>query len=93
VLKSDIEIAPVYHRLPERVRAHGLICCLALLLHRVMRQRLNASGSPHSPSTALELLRRLQQHRATIGERSYSSLRKATSEQLSLFAPLELRSP
>ncbi|MGM1054232.1 MAG: IS1634 family transposase, partial [Pseudomonadota bacterium] len=26
VLKSDIEIAPVYHRLPDRIRAHALIC-------------------------------------------------------------------
>ncbi len=26
VLKSDIEIGPVYHRLPQRIRAHALIC-------------------------------------------------------------------
>jgi hypothetical protein len=26
VLKSDIEIAPVHHRLPDRIRAHALIC-------------------------------------------------------------------
>lgn len=62
-----------------------------MLLHRVMRQRLKASGSPHSPSTALELLRRIQQHRATIDERSYSGL--STPEQLSLFEALDLRSP
>mgnify|MGYP000849115267 FL=1 len=93
VLKSDIEIAPVYHRLPERIRAHGLICFLALLLYRVMRQRLKASGSPHSPSTALELLRRIQQHRATLGEHSYAGVSKTTPEQLSLFAALDLRAP
>lgn len=93
VLKSDIEIAPVYHRLPERIRAHGLICFLALLLYRVMRQRLKASGSPYSPTTALELLRRIQQHRATIGERSYTGLSKTTPEQLGLFEALELRAP
>jgi hypothetical protein len=93
VLKSDIEIAPVYHRLPERIRAHGLICFLALLLHRVMRQRLKASGSPYSPSTALELLRRIQQHRVTIGERSYAGVSKTTPEQLSQFEALALRAP
>ena len=37
VLKSEIEIAPVYHRLPERIRAHALICFLALVLYRVLR--------------------------------------------------------
>ena len=39
VLKSDIEIAPVHHRLPDRIRAHALICFLALVLYRVMRMR------------------------------------------------------
>lgn len=33
----DLEIAPVYHRLRERIRAHALICFLALVLYRVMR--------------------------------------------------------
>ena len=42
VLKSDIEIPPVHHRLPDRIRAHTLICFLALVLYRVMRMRLKA---------------------------------------------------
>ena len=41
VLKSDIEIGPVHHRLPERIRAHSLICFIALILYRVMRMRLS----------------------------------------------------
>ena len=40
VLKSEIELAPVYHRLPQRIRAHAMICFMALILYRVMRQRL-----------------------------------------------------
>jgi hypothetical protein len=40
VLKSEIEIAPVFHRLPNRIRAHALICFLALVLYRVLRMRL-----------------------------------------------------
>ena len=30
VLKSEIEIAPVFHRLPERIKAHASICFMAL---------------------------------------------------------------
>src|SRR5512139_2207965 len=52
VLKSDIEIAPVHHRLPDRIRAHALICFLALVLYRVMRMRLKAKGHAASPRTA-----------------------------------------
>ena len=29
VRNSDIEITPVHHRLPDRIRAHALICFLA----------------------------------------------------------------
>lgn len=58
VLKSDIEIAPVHHRLPERIRAHALICFLALVVHRVMRMRLKAANHPFSPQRALALLAR-----------------------------------
>ncbi len=29
VLKSEIEIGPIYHRLPKRIRAHATICFMA----------------------------------------------------------------
>jgi len=35
VLKSDIEIAPVHHRLSDRIQAHALICFVALVLYSV----------------------------------------------------------
>jgi transposase len=54
VLKSDIEIGPVYHRLPQRIRAHALICFLALVLYRVMRMRLKAAKRSESPTHAAE---------------------------------------
>jgi transposase len=71
VLKSDIEIAPVHHRLPDRIRAHALICFLALILYRVMRMRLKAKGHSASPRTALDLLARIQKHTAHIGARTW----------------------
>ena len=54
---------------------------------------VEAHGSPHSPSTAPNLLRRIQQHRATIGERNHTGVSKTTPEQLNLFEALSLRSP
>lgn len=66
VLKSEIEIAPVFHRLPERIKAHASICFMALILYRVMRQRLKLAGSPLSPEAALADLRRIQRHSVSI---------------------------
>lgn len=44
VLKSEIEIGPVYNPLPDRVRAYASICFMALILYRVMRSRLKDRG-------------------------------------------------
>jgi hypothetical protein len=40
VLKNEIEMAPMFHRLPTRIIAHGAICFLALVLNRYLRQQL-----------------------------------------------------
>jgi len=93
VLKSDIEIAPVHHRLPDRIRAHALICFLALVLYRVMRMRLKAKGHSASPRTALNLLTRIQKHTARIGNRTFNGTSKTTREQLDLFDALSLPKP
>jgi transposase len=66
VLKSEIEIGPVYHRLPNRIKAHASICFIALILYRVMRQRLRATDAKTSPERALAQLRRIQHHRITL---------------------------
>ena len=93
VLKSDLEIAPVFHRLPDRIRAHALICFLALVLYRVMRMRLKAHGSTHSPKTTLELLRRLQQHRVQLGDQRLTGIGTTSAEQLELFEALGISTP
>jgi transposase len=68
VLKSEIEIAPVYHRLPQRIRAHAFVCFLALIVYRVMRQRLKLAKSDLSPERALAQLRRIQRHTVRINQ-------------------------
>ena len=93
VLKSDLEIAPVFHRLPDRIRAHALICFLALVIYRVMRSRLKEKGSVHSPKTTLEILRQLQKHRVRIGTQTLSGIGKSNPEQLDLFAALAVPVP
>ena len=42
-LKSTLLLRPVFHRLEERIRAHVLLCWLALLLIRVAERRTNTT--------------------------------------------------
>ena len=42
-LKSELDIRPMYHRLDDRIRAHVLLCWLALLLVRVAEVKTGES--------------------------------------------------
>jgi len=80
----------VHHRLPDRIRAHALICFLALTLYRVMHMRLKDKGHSASPKTALEILAKVQRHNAKIADRSVSGISSLTPAQLDLFEALNI---
>ncbi len=48
-LKHTLELRPIYHRRDDRIRAHVLLCWLALLLVRVAEMRVEQGlGQPYS---------------------------------------------
>lgn len=94
VLKSELEIGPVYHRLPERIRAHASICFMALILHRVMRMRLRAGNTGVTPERALQTLKRIQHHRVSInGAEPLSGVSSITEEDSKVFKALKVKLP
>ncbi len=94
VLKSELEIGPVYHRLPERIRAHASICFMALILHRVMRMRLRAGNTGVTPERALQTLKRIQHHRVSInGAAPLSGVSSITEEDHQVFKALKVKQP
>ncbi len=94
VLKSEIEIDPMFHRLPNRIRAHAMICFIALVLYRVLRMRLKAGNSPYSPGKVLEIMRKIQQHQVTLHRRKSSQgVSKLTPIQKELFEVIRLPKP
>lgn len=94
VLKSEIEIGPVYHRLPERIRAHASICFMALILHRIMRTRLRAANAGLSPERALEQLHRIQHHRIRLnGATPVTGVSSINDEQNKVFHALRVKKP
>jgi transposase len=93
VLKSELAIAPMYHRLPQRIRAHAAICFIARVLHRILRQRLQASHTGISPMRCLETLRRIQHHRVHLPQQTLTGVSTLTPEQQELFAALNVQAP
>lgn len=94
VLKSELDIGPVYHRLPDRIRAHAAICFMAFILYRVMRMRLKAANTNTSPERALEILRRIQHHQIRLNSQEpMTGLSSITPEQTDLFKALSVKRP
>jgi transposase len=94
VLKSEIKIGPVFHRLSQRIKAHAAICFMALILYRIMRLKLKAANNTLSPERALESLRRIQRHRIQInGDLPVEGISTITDEQARLFQTLGVQKP
>lgn len=94
VLKSEIEIGPVFHRLPDRIRAHAGICFMALVLHRVMRGRLQAAKTGLSPSRSLQLLRTVQEHQVLLnGALPIAGISRIDELQAHVFKALDIQQP
>ncbi|MCL4516314.1 MAG: transposase [Firmicutes bacterium] len=87
-LKHLVDIRPVYHRLEERIRAHVLLCWLAMLLIRVAE---NETGQTwHEMKKALATLQ-VGIHRTRSGEIWQTNM--ADTEQQKLFETLKLKPP
>ncbi len=95
VLKSEIEIGPVFHRLPERIKAHASICFIALILYRIMRQRLHAADSDLSPERAMAELQKLQQHQIRLNnaDQPICGISRLSEIHNRVFTALNLKKP
>ena len=65
IMKSTLEIRPVYHSNPERIKGHFVVCFLAFLLERKMELLLKDSniteeGCTSSPQKIQEALNTMQ---------------------------------
>ena len=94
VTKSTLELAPVYHRLPDRIRAHTFVCFLALVIHRVMQFRLRKAASELSPETLLYRLKAIQQHQVRLATgQVLVGITTMAAEQRSLFELIGVEPP
>lgn len=87
-MKSIIDLRPVYHRLEERIRAHVILCWLALLLIRIAETRT---------TTTWQVMRRdLQRLHAityTGPTGTYRQATEPTKAHIDLYARLGLALP
>ena len=87
-MKSTLDLRPVYHRLDERIRAHVLLCWLALLLIRVAERRTEQTW----PKIAAEL-GRIHQVTLTGPAGSLQQTTRLTDTQTKLFKDCSVSLP
>jgi hypothetical protein len=64
-----------------------------LVLHRHLRARLRATGRTESPDRVLAHLRRIQEHRLTIGDTAHRTTSRLSELQRELLSQLNLPFP
>lgn len=87
-LKHRVDIRPVFHRLSDRIRAHVLLCWLALLLIRIAENETKMTW--HQLKQALDPLQ-VGIHRAGSGEVWQTS--PVSAAQKEIFMALKIKPP
>jgi len=87
-LKQIIDLRPIFHRREDRIRAHVLLCWLALLLIRVAETRTG-----HTWQRLREHLQRLHLATFTGSAGTYRQTSEATKPQRDIYTALNLPLP
>ena len=59
ILKTNLKARPVYHSNPKRIIAHFLVCYTALLIYRLLENKLDQYGTHFTTENILETLRNM----------------------------------
>ena len=59
IMKTNFSGRPVNHRLPNRIRAHFMICYTALLVYRLLEAKLDAQGTHVTPENLTATLKNM----------------------------------
>jgi hypothetical protein len=87
-MKQILDLRPVYHRLEDRIRAHVILCWLALLLARIVETRTNTTW----PRARAEL-QRLHVGTFTGPAGTFRQATEPTKPQRALYAALAIDPP
>ena len=92
-MKQVLDLRPVYHRLEDRIRAHVLLCWLALLLARIVETRTTTPDGPRPWPRARDQLQRLHVGTFTGPAGTFRQTTAPTAEARRLHTALDLPLP
>lgn len=60
IMKSTLEVRPIFHWTEDRIKGHFVVCFLAFLLERTLELSLKGAEIPASPNTIRDALNSMQ---------------------------------
>jgi hypothetical protein len=92
-LKNGLEIRPVYHWTPARVRGHIGVCFLALVMESALRRLLRAQGCEESLAKVMEAVQEVRAVKVELNSDLFLTRTDLPSLAQKAFAAVGLRPP
>jgi len=93
IMKSNLEVAPIFVWTKKRIKGHFVICFLAFLLERHLEYKLAKNGISASADKVRNALNSLNFAKVTLGESSYFIKTKAEDLAHKILRILKIASP
>lgn len=93
IMKSTLEVKPIFHWTEPRIKGHFVICFLAFLLERNLEFRLKKSGEKASPEKIREAINSLNFAKVSLNGRKYFIKTKSSDLAKKILLILKIKPP
>jgi len=93
LMKSNLEVEPIFVWTPKRIKGHFTVCFLAFLLERHLEYKLAKNSIPASADKIRDALNSLNFAKVTFGGNSYFIKTKAEDLAYKILRILKIKSP
>jgi transposase len=93
IMKSTLEVQPVFHWTEPRIKGHFVVCFLAFLLARTLELRLQNAGIKASPEKIREAINSMNFARVEIDGRAYYIKTKGVDLSNKILRLLRMKQP
>jgi transposase len=93
IMKSTLEVRPIFHWTEPRIKGHFLICFLAFLLERTLEFKLKKAGETASPDKIREALNSMNFAEVEIEQKRFFIKTKGTDLSSKILRALRIKPP
>jgi hypothetical protein len=93
IMKSTLEVRPVFHWTESRIKGHFVVCFLAFILERTLELKLKKAGITASPQKIREAINAMCFTKVDIGENTFYIKSKGTELSSKILRALRIKPP